>query len=106
VFLIKARILVKGRVQGVGFRWTAAELARELELKGLVRNIRSGQVEIFCEGPQDKIEHLVKEMRAQNVGFKGWGVKVDEVTVSKEGEPGYRQAWRKYSGFEIDVSWD
>ena len=98
--------MVKGRVQGVGFRWTAAELARELGLQGLVRNLRNGQVEIFCEGLIDHIEKLVAELRAQNVGFRGWGAKVDEVVVSKEGDPGYRQAWRKYEGFEIDVSWD
>ena len=103
---LKARILVKGRVQGVGFRWTAAEIARKFGLKGLVRNLRNGQVELFCEGDESDIEILVTEMRAQNIGFKGWGARVEEVTVLKEGEPGYKQAWRKYEGFEIDVSWD
>jgi acylphosphatase len=99
------RILVKGRVQGVGFRWTTSKLARQLGLQGLVRNLRNGQVEIFCEGPEDRIEQLVAEIHAQNIGFNGWGARVDEVIVSKEGESGYRPAWRKYSSFEIDVSW-
>jgi acylphosphatase len=103
--LIKARILVKGKVQGVGFRWTVADLARKLGLQGLVRNLRNGQVEIFCEGPIEKIEELLSEIRAQNIGFEGWGVRVDEVSVSKEGESGYRPAWRRYDGFEIDASW-
>jgi acylphosphatase len=97
---------VKGRVQGVGFRWTAAEMARKFGLKGLVRNLRNGQVELFCEGSESDIEILVAEMRAQNIGFKGWGARVEEVKVSKEGELGYREPWRPYSGFEIDVSWD
>lgn len=97
---------MKGRVHGVGFRWTAAELARQFGLKGLVRNLRNGQVELFCDGSESDIEIFVAEIRAQNVGFKGWGARVEEVIVSKEGDPGFREAWRRYEGFEIDVSWD
>ena len=106
MILIKARILIKGRVQGVGFRWTVADLARKLGLQGLVRNLRSGQVEIFCEGPMERIEELLSEIRAQNIGFEGWGARVDEVSVSKEGESGYKPAWKEYTGFQIDVTRD
>jgi acylphosphatase len=105
VFQIKARILVKGKVQGVGFRWSTAKLARQFGLQGLVRNLRNGQVEIFCEGPEGRIKQLVDEIHTQNVGFEGWGARVDEVIVSEEGESGFEPAWRKYSGFEIDASW-
>lgn len=44
------RIVVTGRVQGVGFRWTAARLARAFGITGTVRNRPDGAVEIHARG--------------------------------------------------------
>jgi len=43
-------ITVKGRVQGVGFRYSAMEAAEELGIKGFVRNMPDGSVYIEAEG--------------------------------------------------------
>jgi acylphosphatase len=43
-------VLVRGQVQGVGFRWFVREAARELNLAGWVRNRRDGSVEVAAEG--------------------------------------------------------
>jgi acylphosphatase len=48
--LVKARIVVDGVVQGVGYRALVEQVARQLGLKGLVRNFEDTKVEIFCEG--------------------------------------------------------
>ncbi|GAB4174458.1 MAG: hypothetical protein Fur0032_14180 [Terrimicrobiaceae bacterium] len=40
------RVLYEGRVQGVGFRWTTADLAKGYEVAGLVRNLPDGRVEL------------------------------------------------------------
>lgn len=48
-----------GRVQGVGFRYSAQRQAASLGLTGYVRNLRDGSVEMFCEGPQDKVEGFI-----------------------------------------------
>ncbi len=46
--------LIKGRVQGVGFRWFVHREASELELRGWVRNTEDGDVEIVAAGmPED-----------------------------------------------------
>lgn len=41
---------VRGRVQGVGFRWWAMSVARELDLAGTVRNLPDGSVDIAASG--------------------------------------------------------
>ena len=56
------RAIVKGRVQGVGFRWFARDLARRLGVTGFVRNLPTGEVEIQAVGERDVLEHLVGEL--------------------------------------------
>jgi len=47
--------LVQGRVQGVGFRYSAAHKARALGLRGWVRNLDNGDVETLAEGPSEAL---------------------------------------------------
>jgi acylphosphatase len=46
---------VRGRVQGVGFRWSAIREARRQGLAGWVRNDASGDVEVWAEGQEEKL---------------------------------------------------
>ncbi len=59
----RAHLLVSGLVQGVGFRYFAVDHARNLGLKGFVRNIFSGDVEIEVEGDRSLIEEFIKEVK-------------------------------------------
>lgn len=54
----KATIFVRGRVQGVGFRWWARSQAVALGLVGYARNLDDGRVEICAEGPRDALDRL------------------------------------------------
>ena len=57
--MIARRILVKGRVQGVFYRaWTVGE-AKALGVRGWVRNLKSGAVEIFAIGSADALGRLI-----------------------------------------------
>lgn len=58
--MVRAHILISGRVQGVFFRSTMKEVADELGLKGWVRNLPDGRVEAVVEGPRDKVEELIR----------------------------------------------
>lgn len=59
----RIHVFYSGSVQGVGFRYTAQDIASELGLGGWARNLRDGRVEVVCEGEEkdlraflDKIE--------------------------------------------------
>jgi acylphosphatase len=57
------RIVVEGRVQGVGFRWWTVGQAHALGLTGWVRNRRDGTVEILAAGESAAIERLIAACR-------------------------------------------
>lgn len=51
-------VLVRGRVQGVGFRWFVREEARALGLSGWVKNCPDGAVEVAADGPSGAVLSL------------------------------------------------
>ena len=55
----RLRILYAGRVQGVGFRATAAHVARRFRVSGYVRNLPDGRVELVAEGEPDEVDRLL-----------------------------------------------
>lgn len=57
------RVIVSGRVQGVGFRAFAAARARAAGLAGFVRNLPSGEVESEVAGAPDEIESYLADLR-------------------------------------------
>ena len=60
---LRISIKVFGFVQGVFFRYTTRKIARNLGLTGYVKNLPEGSVYIEAEGPEDKLEELLKFAR-------------------------------------------
>jgi acylphosphatase len=52
------RWLVRGRVQGVGYRYFAQRAAVELGLTGYTRNLDDGRVEVYAVGPADRLDEM------------------------------------------------
>lgn len=48
-----------GRVQGVGFRYTTLQIAKEFEVAGYVRNLVDGRVQLEAEGRADEVDAFV-----------------------------------------------
>jgi acylphosphatase len=55
-------IVFVGRVQGVGFRFTALDMARRYRLTGIVRNLPDGTVEMIAQGPHDNITNCIRDI--------------------------------------------
>ena len=52
------RLIISGRVQGVGFRFSAYDEANRLGVAGFVRNLPGGEVEVIAEGPREVLKML------------------------------------------------
>jgi acylphosphatase len=84
------RWFIRGRVQGVGFRYFAQRAAVELGLTGYVRNLDDGGVEAYAVGPEAQISRFAALLRR--------GPRMAEVRTVEEraAEPG------AYTSFQID----
>lgn len=60
---VAVRLFIRGRVQGVGFRWWARGQARHLKLAGWVRNRSDGAVELLAVGSPAAVERLIEACR-------------------------------------------
>lgn len=56
------RVIFSGRVQGVGFRWTTADIARNHAVRGTVRNLSDGTVELCADGSRTAVEAFLEEV--------------------------------------------
>ena len=61
---------IRGRVQGVGFRWFVVEMAKELRLAGWVRNKADGNVELAAAGESDALARLEAAVSAGPSGAR------------------------------------
>jgi acylphosphatase len=59
---VPVRYVVRGAVQGVGFRWFVLREAHRLEVRGWVSNLPDGSVEVVAEGPSGSLAQLVQAL--------------------------------------------
>jgi acylphosphatase len=73
----RVHVFVSGRVQGVGYRFSAVEEARRLGLHGWVRNLPDGRVEAEAEGERARVEAFVAWCRRGPSGSDVEGVDLE-----------------------------
>jgi acylphosphatase len=83
------RFIVRGRVQGVGFRWFVEREAHILKIAGWVRNNADGGVEIFAQGTRDQLTGLRSRLREGPRAARVDGVEESEARVA-EGVSSFR----------------
>ena len=85
---IARRYLVRGRVQGVGFRHFVGKLANSLGVRGYVRNLDNGSVEVYATGSAEQLAELEGQLWRGPRSADVHGVEEEEA------------AWENYSGFQ------
>jgi acylphosphatase len=86
----RARVVLSGRVQGVGFRQQAVAEAERLGLSGWVRNLPDGRVEALAEGDKEAVDALLAWCK-----HGPRLARVDELKISWEPHRG------EFAGFRI-----
>ena len=56
-----------GRVQGVGFRFTTVEIARNVDIRGYVQNLMDGSVKLVAEGAEDDLNRFMRDLRDAHI---------------------------------------
>jgi acylphosphatase len=64
--VIARRVIFEGRVQGVGFRYTTKDLAKGFEVRGWVKNLPEGSVELQVSGEREEVEAFLKEITQES----------------------------------------
>jgi acylphosphatase len=64
----RVSVLFSGNVQGVGFRYTARELATGFDVCGTVRNLADGRVELIAEGARAELEGFMGAIHDSGLG--------------------------------------
>ncbi len=82
------RVFYAGKVQGVGFRYTARSVAQGFEISGFVRNLADGRVELHAEGAEAEVTGFLDALAERMSAY------VRELSVFDEPPQGL-------SGFEI-----
>jgi acylphosphatase len=78
-----------GKVQGVGFRATTAEIARAYPITGWVKNLDDGRVQLLAEGPEEAVDKFLKNVHAR------WKDNIDKEEIKKQ------EASGKYKSFDV-----
>ena len=58
---VRGRLVLRGLVQGVGYRYFVLRKAGEFDVTGLVRNLPTGEVEVIAEGKKEEVENSSKK---------------------------------------------
>jgi acylphosphatase len=85
----RREVIYRGRVQGVGFRYTCQRIAAECAITGFVRNLPDGSVQLVAEGDDEELDRFLAEI-ARVMGDYIVAVHTDRL-----------DATRQYAGFEI-----
>ena len=87
----RAHVIISGEVQGVGFRFHTRIKARNLGLRGFVRNLDSGEVEAVFEGEEDKVNEMIE-----------WCKKGTDSSLVKDVKVDFEDYSGEFEGFETD----
>jgi acylphosphatase len=78
-----------GKVQGVGFRATAVEIAKDYPVTGWVKNLADGRVQLLAEGPPEAVDKFLKAIHAR------WDANIEKEEIEAQTPSG------KFQSFDV-----
>lgn len=87
--LYSTETLFSGHVQGVGFRYQTAQLAKEFEVTGSVKNLPDGRVLLLAQGEKNEVEAFINSIKSEMSDY----IKKCESNPISDAQP--------FKGFEI-----
>lgn len=84
------KVVLFGRVQGVGFRYFVESIVSKYDISGYVRNTFDRKVEIVCQGEEEDLKQFIDEIKKGPAFSAVTDIKIEEIKDSK-----------KYSIFDI-----
>ncbi|QGJ69688.1 Acylphosphatase [Planctomycetales bacterium 10988] len=85
----RREIFYSGNVQGVGFRYTTMNVSSNFDVKGYVKNLSDGRVEVLAEGETEVIDRFLESLEVRMKGY----IEGKEVKVSPE--------LKEFTAFEV-----
>jgi acylphosphatase len=95
---MKVFFRVHGTVQGVGYRAFVRFVAKKYSVKGMVRNVHDGTVEILAIGDAESLASFEKDIEV----YDKYGPQVFHVEKAVEGDAGFAKGTKEYSNFIIE----
>jgi len=87
---MNVHLIISGRVQGVGFRYSAQQKAKDYNLVGWVRNNVDGTVDLEAEGSEDQLSAYIAELKS---GFNQY-IRVEHIKRQTNDK---KQGYKKFS---------
>ena len=81
----RVHLFYSGRVQGVGFRFTAETIALSVDVTGWVKNLPDGRVEVVAEGEETRLVQFLEKLRSGPM--KPYIRRVESDWLEATGEP-------------------
>lgn len=80
--IVRRTLTYSGRVQGVGFRYTTCHVAERYDVRGYVKNLPDGRVELTAEGEPEELDRFAAAVSAEMAAL------ISETTVSESQSDG------------------
>ena len=77
------KIIVSGKVQGVGYRFFVSRIAEKYHIKGYVKNILNGDVKIIAVGTEKEIKNFIEKIKTGHIFAKVSKLKINEIICSE-----------------------
>lgn len=104
MLLAKRKFVVKGVVQRVGYRAFVLQVASNLGIKGTIRNLADGTVEIFADGAEDALRRFNTKIDKKGDPEDFTRIHVSEIKEIPEGQ--FKWLDKEFAGFEIDYGFE